>query len=215
MTLNPEAGHHPVPADRRELGAAIEAGQRCWATFPYFRVRYGIRGARFTNSDGAWLVALAGQPRDVVEDQVGWLSRLLAVRGMPRITMEVYLTQLHEELTKAVPEKAGTYRTLLEAAETLESARLERIPRDRQKPIVADFERRVAGTTWADELPGTGLLLASAADDEAGGVDGAVESLVEWLTDPDRFTEPWIEAVRITLGRAREAATSSQDTAGR
>jgi len=33
-SINPEAGRHPVPADARELEAALRAADLCWERFP-------------------------------------------------------------------------------------------------------------------------------------------------------------------------------------
>ena len=53
--LNPEAGNHPVPQDTQVLLAVLRASERCLAEFPYFMCRYGQRGRRFADTDGAWL----------------------------------------------------------------------------------------------------------------------------------------------------------------
>jgi heme oxygenase len=39
-SINPEAGRHPVPADAREVKAALKAADDCWQRFAYFEHRY-------------------------------------------------------------------------------------------------------------------------------------------------------------------------------
>ena len=39
-SINPEAGRHAVPTDKREIRASNEADDLCWARFPYFEFRY-------------------------------------------------------------------------------------------------------------------------------------------------------------------------------
>src|SRR4051812_16513914 len=99
--LNPEAGNHAVTTDPRELGAAIRVGERTRERFVYYERRYGERGRRFTHSDSAWIVTLAGNPPAVVERQLRWLGSLLAARGMPRWLLEVHLEGLHAQLVTA------------------------------------------------------------------------------------------------------------------
>jgi hypothetical protein len=53
---------------------------------------------------------------------VRWLGTVLAARGMPRLLLEEHLGILHEELVAAVPERAGQYDLLLDAARALRGA---------------------------------------------------------------------------------------------
>src|SRR4051812_28593243 len=61
--LNPEAGHHAVTTDPRELRAALRAGEQTQRRFGYYEQRYGERGRAFTRSDSAWIVTVTGEPR--------------------------------------------------------------------------------------------------------------------------------------------------------
>ena len=204
-SLNPEAGNHLVPADPREIAAALEAGRLCRAEFPYFEARYGERGRRFTDSDAAWLASLAGLSSPLIIAQVAWLGSVLASRGMPRVTLERQLLYLHEELVAADKSKQGEYAKLLEAVSWLEKERTGHIPEQTCASLCGDFARETD-----DELDramkGTGELIVSAVSDEKAGIAAAVVSLVEWLTDPARFAAPWCDAVRETVARARSAA---------
>jgi heme oxygenase len=204
--INPEAGTHPVPQDPRELEAARRAGERCLREYPYFVWRYGERGHRFTDSDGAWLVTLIKYPMDRIERQVAWLGEVLATRGMPRILLQRHLELLYEELILRVPEKLGDYAKLLAAADWLASQRRARIPDDTLDAVVWHFES-AAGPDWRVRLRGTGAMLVCAVADERAGLAGTLTSVREWLTDPKRFPPRWIDAVERCIAEA-EAALS-------
>ena len=118
-SLNPEAGAHPVPTDLREIEAAVHAGEKCLQKIPYFEARYGERGRRFTSSDSAWLVTLSDLDDAQAIEQVFWLGRVLAARGMPRLTLQIHLELLFEELVNAVPARRERYATLQRAAGAL------------------------------------------------------------------------------------------------
>ncbi len=55
-------------------------------------------------------------------------------------------------------------------------------------------------------MPGAASLLASAVADERAGVAGGAASLLDWLTDPERFGQSWIAAVRRIAQMARARA---------
>lgn len=56
--INPEAGHHAMPQDEREIARALRCADDAWNRFPYMQARFGERGRRYTLSDGCWLVDL-------------------------------------------------------------------------------------------------------------------------------------------------------------
>lgn len=201
-TLNPDAGSHAIPGDHREREAALRAGERTWRAFPYYAWRYGERGQRFTRSDSAWLVTLAGHQRPVLEQQVLWLGQVLAARGMPRWLLEGHLEVLHEELGAACPERPTQYEGLRAAAGLLRERRRRHLSDDALRAFEADFDAR-GGEPWCQRLPRTGGLLAAAVADEKDGVVNAVSSVEGWMTDPARFPEQWIRAVRAILAAAR------------
>ena len=204
-SINPEAGRHPLPADAREVQASVRAGDICWRRFPYFEHRYGERGRRFAGSDAAWQATLYHyEPAQIIQ-QVRWLGRVLAARGMPTLLLQVQLEILVEELTAAIPEKKAAYEKLLPAAADLHASRRKHLSDERLEALAAEFDR-VVGPEWSTRCPGTGSLLGAAVADELNGSEGAVESLCLWLTDAARFPAAWIAAVAATLAQARRPA---------
>lgn len=210
--INPEAGNHPMPQDPGEIAAALRASRRGWDDFVYFEARYGARGERFSDSDACWLAALADLEPEAVEQQVDWLARVLATRGMPQIMLERTLEYLYAELAGARPDRAAAFDPLKAAAARLRAARTAVIAEDRCRALANAFEQRVresvtvSGQDGALHLAGwrdTGLLLASAVADEQNGIDGTVAAIHGWLTDPERFSAAWIAAVDETLQAAR------------
>jgi heme oxygenase len=204
-SINPEAGRHAVPADPREVAAAIRAGDQCWERWPYFPQRYGERGLRFARSDAAWKATLCHYEPAQISQQIRWLGRVLAGRGMPTVLLQDQLVALVNELTAVFPERQSVYEKLLPAAAELLAARRQYLPDDRVAELCAAFDRAV-GPAWAARLPGTGTLLACAVADECSGSPLAVTSLQSWLTDATRFPPVWIAAVAATLAVARAHA---------
>lgn len=205
QTLNWEAGRHGVPQDEREINAALRAGERSWNRYPYYKWRYGSRGARFTRSDSAWLVTLAGHAPAVMAKQITWLGQVLSARGMPQWLLEHHLVVLHEELVTAVPENASNYGGLQRAAEMLGTARRTHVSDEVMAACASTFERHV-GDDWSRKMPEAGSLLAAAVADEKLGITLAVPSVETWMVDKNRFPDRWIEAVHATIRMARERA---------
>jgi hypothetical protein len=207
LTLfNPEAGHHPLPDDPREIEAVLQAGRRCYALHPYFAERYGARGEAFTRSDGGYLATLAGHPMGHVMEQTTWLARLLAARGMPRWLMETHLDLLADELTTAVPEQADSYAKLRQAAQALRNERLAVIRSTDFDFLNSDFDSGCGPVI----LLNAGGLLVAAVCDEYCGIPQALSSLLSWLNDPRRFPTEWRARVAITLARARALAMANR-----
>ena len=196
--LNRDAGQHPITTDPRELLAAVEAGKETWAAFPYYEARYGERGRRFTRSDSAWLVTLAFRPAAVRTKHLDWLVEVLAMRGMPSLLMATHLRALARHLEIEVPDRAEAYATLRDAAAHIETRRRSVLP----DPI---FHRLVETFDRDEPLAGIGPLLVAAVGDEASGMEGAVDALVDWLADPKRFDAKWCHQVHLTVDRARAA----------
>jgi heme oxygenase len=203
--INPEAGRHAVPANPIEVAAALRAGNLCWNQFPYFEQRYGERGRRFAQSDAAWQATLYQFAPAQISQQVRWLGRVLAGRGMPTWLLEVQLGILVRELSAAIPEKKSEYETLLPAAAELQALRRKHFSDEDLSAIAAEFDCAV-GPEWAARLPRAGALLGCAVADELNGSDLAVESLRSWLTDAARFPATWIAAVEAALVHARALA---------
>jgi hypothetical protein len=199
--LNPAAGDHAIPDDPRELEAAVRAGERSWAAFPYYEMRYGARGSRFGSSDSAFLAALARNSQADVDRQVQWLGRVLSARGMPQWLLERHLELMHAELCAAVPERAARYGTLETAAATLHRLRSGVLPDASFHALAREFDAAV-GHEWTRRLPGMGEILVSAAVDERLGIRRAVSSLETWIVEPARFPFPWRDAALRTLRHA-------------
>jgi heme oxygenase len=204
-SINPEAGRHPVPADVREVQAAVRAGDLCWQQFPYYEHRYGERGRRFSRSDAAWLATLYKYPPAQILQQVRWLGRVLANRGMPTLLLQVQLEILVEELAAAISGKKSDYEMLLPAASELRAARYKHLTDEQIEAMASEFDSAV-GAQWSARFPHNGLLLGAAVADELEGIEGAVDSLRVWLTDAARFPAIWIAAVEATLEQARKQA---------
>ena len=204
-SINPEAGRHPVPADAREVQASLRAADLCWHRFPYYEHRYGERGRRFARSDAAWQATLGQYEPAQILQQVRWLGRVLAGRGMPTLLLKEQLEILAAELAAAVPGKKSEYEKLSQAAAQLGDARRRHLADDQSQLIAAGFDRAV-GPEWSARFPQTGALLGSAVADELEGSEDAVESLRSWLTDASRFPPEWIAAVETTLDQARQQA---------
>jgi heme oxygenase len=204
-SINPEAGRHPVPADAREVQASLRAADICWHRFPYFEHRYGERGRRFARSDAAWQATLCQyEPAQIIQ-QVRWLGRVLAGRGMPTFLLQDQLEILVAELAAAHPAKKSEYEKLLLGAAELREARRRHLADDQLQQFAAGFDQAV-GPEWSAQFPRTGDLLVSAVTDELEGCEGAVESLRSWMTDAIRFPAEWIAAVKATLAQARQQA---------
>jgi heme oxygenase len=204
-SINPEAGRHPVPVDVREVQAAIRAGDICWHRFPYFAARYGERGLRFARSDATWLATLHHYPPAQILQQVQWLGRVLAARGMPTLLLQVQLEILVEELAGAIPQRRADYEKLLPAAAALAAARSRFLTDTRVQELAVAFDRAV-GPEWSARFAHSGSLLAAAVADECAGCEKAVDSLRAWMTDVRQFPAAWIDAVESTLAQARQQA---------
>ncbi len=195
--LNTEAGNHVVTTEPQLLLAALAAGERSWAAWPYFAQRYGERGRRFTRSDSAWLVTLATRDRDVVAGQIDWLAEVLAVRGMPRILLTDHLRNLHEALVGRVPERSGDFGFMLEEADRL----------DRDAEAAVDAATTGRWTARLRDVEPEGLqaarLVVAAAADHCSGLPEVLDAVVGWFSDADRFGSGWVSAVGTVAAEAR------------
>jgi Heme oxygenase len=205
LSINPEAGRHAVPADSREVQAAIRAGDLCWERYRYYEQRYGERGRRFSRSDAARQATLYHFEPAHISQQVRWLGRVLAGRGRPTFLLADQLEILVEELAAAIPENRSAYKRLLPAAAELRESRRRHLTDAQIRAIDTGFDRAV-GPEWSARFPHTGTLLGCAVADELEGSELAVESLRQWMTDATRFPAGWIAAVESTLAQARVQA---------
>ncbi len=208
-SINPEAGRHAIPADPREVQAALHAGDLCWQRFPYFEQRYGERGLRFARSDAAWQATLYQYEPAQILQQVRWLGRVLAARGMPTCLLQVQLELLVEALAAAVPEKKTEYEKLLAGAAALQATRRKHLSDEQLRGLDAAFDQAV-GPQWSARLPGIGSLMGCAVADELEGSVQAVSSLRGWLCQAERFPETWTRAVDSVLAQARGQAHATE-----
>jgi heme oxygenase len=210
-SINPEAGRHALPADPREVQAALRAGDMCWQRFPYYEQRYGERGRRFARSDAAWQATLYRYPPAQILQQVRWLGRVLAGRGMPTCLLQVQLEILVNELSATVPERTTDYQKLLLGADVLLGSRRKHLSDPQLDAIKSAFDQAV-GPDLSARLPQIGALLGCAVADELEGSVGAVQSLQTWLGDETRFPAEWIAAVKAALAQARMLAGTAAIT---
>jgi len=193
--LNPEGGAHAVIQDRRELRAVLDASDRCLAQHPYFVSRYGSRGRRFTDSDGAWLAHLVDQEGAARRQPVDWLGRLLAARGMPTQLLQIHLDILAEELARALPGSEVRYQPLRDEAARLGDRIRSCIPRELARALAAAFADEAIGEPGDPQACELGSILVAAVADEVAGVTRAVPSVRAWVADAERFSPRWITAV--------------------
>lgn len=196
--LNPAAGTHRITTDPRELEAALRAGERSWAAVPYYRLRYGDRGAAFTRSDSAWLVTLCNQAPEAALEQALWLGRILSVRGMPRWLLEEHLRLLHRELESVGAGPGKRLAVLVHVADALAEMRQAHLSDARMEQVDRDFAAGV-GPELAGGVPMAGALLAGAWADAREGLPTALPALTRWLGDPERFPPRWVQQVALTL----------------
>lgn len=212
--LNGDAGQHAVADDLREIAAALRAGEVTYEKFGYYRARYGERGMRFTRSDSAWIASLVARDESVVVRELRWLASVLAHRGMPRYLLEDHLGELTKDLTKSLPARSVAYRKLLAARDQLRNERLRVLAEDRFRELASELDRAIpAELAWA--LRQAGLVVVSAALDEASGIPKAAASVEAWFTDEQRFPSVVAEAVRATLQATRRAINAEQPRAER
>ncbi len=202
MEINPSAGSHAIPDDPREIQAAIRAGEITLHQTPYFEWRFGDRANKFAHSDSAWMTALTRLSENAFAQQIDWLARLLAPRGMPQWTLEEHLRNLHAELISSRPENKEQYQKISKVAEKMKSEREMRLGADEFSQLAEEFEDRVKHEGH-DLYRNAGKILIAAVCDETGGIKNAVASVQSWMTDPARFAPDWIAAVETTLQAAR------------
>ncbi|MBF0482190.1 MAG: biliverdin-producing heme oxygenase [Desulfovibrionaceae bacterium] len=201
--FNPEAGDHPVPQDRRDLIAVLRASERCLAEFPYFIYRFGQRGRRFADTDGAWLATLPELGTEAMQAQVDWLGQVLSARGMPRILLARHMEILAQELLAAGTGQPERSSMLDAAAKKIRGEIDARLSRERRREHERNFQQacgRLSDFACAEAI----TLLVSAVVDEADCLEGSIASLLSWLVDPNRFPRVWVEAIHEHLAAIRQ-----------
>ena len=204
-TVNPFAGQHAVTASREEQEAVQRATETALRDAPYYLERFGERGRLFGGSDGGWLVTLCGGDTPYIERQVLWLGRVLSSRGIPRWLLQRYLRILHDEFARSMPDSGARCTALLHAGALLDAMQRRHLGEADARALAGTFDLR-ADARWVARLPGMGRILVGAVVDEAGGIPGAVASVVDWAADPERFPGQWVNAVEATVAEARGRA---------
>jgi heme oxygenase len=195
--LNPEAGDHPVPQNPEVLQAALRAGRRCHSEFTYYEHRFGERGRRFTDSDAAWLAALADQPASVVSEQVLWLGRVLSARGMPFLLMERQLEVLVEELGNLsfVVQTEGLKAVISE----LQQQRGQMVARELYENACNVMAGIVSSAQQKTAFPDLPVMLVAAQIDLLNGVPECLASLSTWLIESSILNEKELGSVTEVL----------------
>jgi len=201
--INPEAGHHVMPQDPREVALALRAGRSAWVRYPYLAARFGDRGRRFTSSDSCWLVSLARMPVDAATAQLRWLRGVLASRGIPGVILESHI----REIVRAMGEECSDHDTLCARyAPFLSGFDAERRPFTTLPNLVATFDRRLSASA-GQTVTSVAALIASAWLDELSGIRGALEATAGWFADPARFDAGWIDSVQALVEALRRLGT--------
>jgi len=201
--VNREAGDHAVSSEPFERRAAEEAVRRSWREFPYYAKRYGERGWKFSLSDTGWIETLCEHDLGSATEQVRWLSRLLAARGMPSYMLERHLCFLGEELVAARPERKLRYDLLRRCEGMMRGVRRAQLADEKFFELAAACDARTD-----DVLRNVGVLAASAVLDDHAGHGAALSSFRAWTCDVDRFAASFIDAVEETIAEASAALRS-------
>lgn len=208
--LNVYAGRHVVPDDLREVRAALRAAEDILGASPYIERRYGLRGRRFTVSDTALLATLAHYDAATVHRESRWLVELLSLRGLSSLIVEEQLQHLVLVLERTLPENAGRYAALADAAHVLSRERRAVLDDGAVARLVALFEG-YAPASERKALPEAARLVVGAVADEARGWAGAIDATLPWFKDARVFSAAWIAAVdRLVMAAWLEVAERRQ-----
>ncbi len=202
--FNPESGNHPVPQNKLDLVAVLRASDACLSEYPYFIYRYGKRGRRYTDADGAWLTTAAELEPETMQSQAGWLAGVLSSRGMPSILLARHLEILSRELSFIQKEDDYRISILTAAARSIGDNLENNIPGNMRKLRAEAMEQSLGRKN--DFCCHEALdLISSAVVDEANGIKNAIESLMLWLIDPKRFSKQWIQVLKDEVEYLRTA----------
>ncbi|MFZ9887404.1 MAG: hypothetical protein ACO3JL_07865 [Myxococcota bacterium] len=199
--VNPEAGSHPVPSHEGTLIASLEAGRLACEQWTYLRERFGERGLRFSQSDGAWIAAVAQRPLPDVQKEMRWLRMTLSRRGMPHIIIQTFVEAYCRLMTNDTTADESLERLRGVAQEWTEA---------RLGFMASSFGRKwgEAMSLLAAPLPNPRAqeaiaLLAAALVDEQAGVRDAYREVAAWLGSAwwgdERFVDQLLD-LRRSLG---------------
>ena len=203
-------GDHPLPDRPAEIEAVLKANAACFAHYPYLSKRYGQRGWQFGASDSGYIVTLCDLPQSEFDQQIDWLTGLLACRGIPSIIMAHHLDLVNASLLRFVPQREADFAPLKDAADRLRKRIEDMIAPDQSAAIIADFAQAVSPQE-RDALPEAPMLLISAAIDQRVGYGDCIDRLTEWLTDAGRFSAQWLAACDHAVTRINLALDGAID----
>ena len=202
--VNPEAGDVPFPTDVREIELAEYSARIIWRACPYFQLRYAERGRRFGASDVGYLIVIASSPESVFFDQIDWLARVLAGRGMPSCLLELQLRILAKG--GAQRNWPGTEKALA-GADRLLAERRRWLSDAQEKKIIAMCEESSVFESRNWNI-GLGMLLACAVADNDAGITSSTEPLFGWLLSQQTTSGSMadiVSQVRDFLAREKES----------
>jgi heme oxygenase len=176
--INPEAGDHKVPQLEEDIQAVLLASESAYNRIPYIQARYGLRGKKFTQSDGAWLATLPDLPEPSVMKQINWLAKLLSSIGLPRIALEIHLQETEKQLARLHPANSQKYAVLGLAAEHLAIQRNQAIDSGVQAAVTTRFYSKLGFPDKAEYLA---EILVSAKADENIDDSSVVSGILTWL----------------------------------
>ncbi len=192
-SINPEAGNHRVPQSELELKAVMIAADASLEELPYVRARYGVRGERYTKSDGAWLATLPELPFGVVVKQVNWLGKFLSQLGMPRFALELHLRETEKALSSVFPGQESKYHVLSDSAALLGVQRDQIIPSLIQIEVKTQFISKLK----PEEISlykNLAEILISAVADECMDHSGALNKTLDWIATASHWPAPVVGA---------------------
>ncbi len=199
-SINFEAGDHVMPQDPVEIDVALRAGKAAWEAYPYLNRRFGERGERFTTSDSCWLVALTRMPVETATKNLRWLRPILAIRGIPTIIMETHLRAITAGLAEVFPGQTDLPARFEPFLASIDAERRAVADPDRISRLIEEFDRRFRSSP-GQKIASTAELITSAWFDERCCRAGCLPAMRNWLSDPSRFSRPWITTVNdLVLG---------------
>lgn len=196
---NPEAGDVHVPADDQLADAVEHAVLLTWRHNPYYRLRFGERGLRFSLSDSGWMATLPDHGVSGARQQLTWLHRVLANRGMPGWLLEDHLGMMQRVLDRRVPHRRDDWAVFGTVRGELADARRAVLP-DAELNARAEAFARAAGAPGHRLFVGAGRLLAGAWADQEQGMPKAIETMLSWVANRDHLPESWCDRCEEAVG---------------
>ena len=141
-----------------------------------------MRGDMDCAENNSLVVTLCDLDEKLIVDQIHWLGRILASRGMPQVLLSTHLENLVEELNNVHSDKKDRYHKLLTASNKLNATLNHSIEKSIREKIILEFEISI-GEEWNHRLKNMGEIIVSAIVDEKLGIKNALSSVETWATD--------------------------------